>query len=286
MSFEIGQKVSVALEVRDDAGTLTNATVAVTVLKPNLVAASPPTAVNDGVGQYHFDITPDATPGPWHWTVTTSGTVISVQRGQFWVREPGLQLVSLPEVKTHLNKDLTLTTDDEELRDWIDAARYVIEREVGPVSPCTVTETYSPRAQRKIQLRQGPVISVSSVVETWGPGDTRVLTADIGNTYGDNEYLLDRADRTIVRRAAGWSTYFPTGDANVTVTYLVGRYPIPANYKMAVAELINHLWRASQLASGATRPNPTSPDTVQLGYAVPNRVRELLGRRRAPLLGS
>lgn len=286
MSFEIGQKLTIGLEVRDEAGVLTNATVAVSVLKPNMTVMSPPpTPVNDGTGLYHFDVTPDAVPGPWHWTVTTSGAVISVQRGQFWVREPGLQLISLSEVKTHLNKDLTLTSDDDELRDWIDAARYVIEREVGPVLPRTITETYSPHAQRRIHLKHGPVISITTVTETWGPGDVRVLTPDAGLTYGDNEYLYDAGDRTLVRRNSGWSTYWPSGDANVTVTYMVGRYPIPPNHKMAVAELINHLWRASQLASGATRPNPTAPDTVQLGYAIPNRVRELLGRRRAPLLG-
>jgi len=284
MSVEIGQKVRVALEVRNEAGVLTNATVTVAVTKPNLTAAAAPTAVNDGTGLYHFDVTPDAVPGPWGWTATTSGTVVSVRRGSFWVREPGLQLIPLDDIKAHLNKDIAIHDDDDELLDWIDAARYVIEREIGPVLPRTVMETHwhnTATPYAGIHLRQGPVISVTSVTERWGVGDSRTLAAwnDVAN--GDNEYWLDDA-RTIRRVANGNRATF---GQQVTVTYVAGRYPVPTNAKMAVAELISHLWRASQLASGATRPNLNAPDTVQLGYAVPNRVRELLGRRRAPRLG-
>lgn len=284
MSYEIGQKVRVALEVRTELGVLTNATVAVTTVKPNLVAGPSPTALNDGVGLYHFDVTPDAVPGPWQWTATITGTVTAVQRGQFWVRDPAIALISLEEIKSHLNKSLSVHDDDDELRDWIDAARFVIEREVGPVLPRTVVERY-PGGRPMFTLRTGPVISVISVQEVWGPGDTRTLTVEDGVTYGDNQYLFDAFNRRIARRNNGWRAYFPSGDANVTVTYQVGRYPIPMNHKLATAELISHLWRASQLAAGGARPNLNTPDVIPVGYAVPNRVRELLGRRRAPRLG-
>ena len=281
MSFEIGQKVRVSLVVTNDDGVPTNATVAVSVMHPNLTAAAAPVAVNDSTGNYHFDVTPDAVPGPWQWTATTSGAVVSVQRGQFWVRDPAMQLISLEEMKTHLNKALDVHTDDEELRDWIEAGRWVIEREVGPVLPRTITETYD-GYRRVIVLRQGPVIGVTSVTETVGPQDIRVLTAETPPTYGENQYAFDAARRLLTRRSFGWSGRWAE---SVAVTYMVGRYPLPMNYKVALGELVSHLWRASQLTSGGSRPNVNAPDAIPTGYAVPNRVRELLGRRRAPRLG-
>lgn len=283
MSFEIGQKVRVNLTVVDVVGVPTNATMAISLLKPNLVVAAAPTAVNDGVGLYHFDVTPDAVPGPWQWTATASGAVVSVQRGQFWVRDPAASLIGLEEIKAHLNKQVD--TDDDELRDWIDASRFVIEREVGPVLPRTVVEYHDGARRKNIVLRQGPVISISSVVETVGPGDVRTLTPDLGVSQTDNQFLFNPDTRTLNRRSNGWTVYWAYGSANIQVTYVPGRNPIPMNYKLAVAELISHLWRASQLAAGNTRPNLNAPDTVPLGYAVPNRVRELLGRRRGPRLG-
>jgi hypothetical protein len=282
MSFEIGQKIRVDLTVVNLSGAPTNATVAVSLLKPNLSVAAAPTVVNDSTGSYHFDVTPDATPGPWLWTATASGAVESVQRGQFWVRDPAVNLLSLEEVKTHLNK--TVNTDDDELRDWIEAGKWVLEREVGPILPRTLVETYSGPA-RKIHLRHGPVIGVTAVTETVGPGDTRTLSLEDGVTYTDNQYLLGTDNRTVMRRSNGWSSYWASGDDNIRVTYMVGRYPIPMNYKLALGELVSHLWRASQLASGGSRPNVNNPDVIPVGYAVPNRVRELLGRRRGPRLG-
>lgn len=284
MSYEIGQKVRVNLEVRNDADALTNATVAVSVVRANLTAAPAPTVVNDGVGLYHFDVTPDAVPGPWQWTASISGTVIAVQRGQFWVRDPAFQLASLEEVKRHLNKELDVHTDDDELQDWIEAGKWVIEREVGPILPRTVIETYS-GGRKKIILRQGPVIGITTVTETVGPQDIRTLTVDDGVSTSDNQYLFDPATRTLTRRSNGWSGFWAWGDSNVRVTYMVGRYPIPMNQKLALSELIAHLWRSSQLLAGTSRPNPNNPDVIATGYAVPNRVRELLGRRRGPRLG-
>lgn len=287
MSYEIGQKVRVHLEVHDvDTDALVNATVAVAVVKANLTVLGPaPTVVNDGTGLYHFDVVPDAVAGPWQWTASITGAVTAVQRGQFWVNDPAMNLISLEEIKLHLNKALDSHVDDDELADWIQAAKWVIEREVGPILPRTLTESYDgDRWRRHIILAQGPVISVASVVETWTPGDTRTLTAE-GPTPVEDQYVFDASRRMLTRRNSGYPAFWAYGFANIVVTYQVGRYPIPMNQKLALGELVSHLWRSSQLLAGGTRPNVNNPDLIPTGYAVPNRVRELLGRRRGPRLG-
>jgi hypothetical protein len=284
MSYEIGQKVRVHLEVRDENDNLADATVSVTILKPNLTVGTVPTVVRDGLGLYHFDVTTDAVIGPWQWTATMTGALSAVQRGQFWVRDPAMQLMDLAEMKLHLNKDLTVHADDDELRDWIDAGKWALEREVGPILPRTVAQTFD-GGRKYIILPLGPVISISSVVETVTPGDVRTLVVENGITLGDNEYVFDPSVRRLTRRSNGWSIYWAYGVSNVSVSWMFGRYPIPMNHKLALGELVSHLWRSSQLLAGGSRPNLNSPDVISTGFAMPNRVRELLGRRRGPRLG-
>lgn len=284
MSYDVGQKVRLPVTVRDTAGTLTDTTMAVAVLRPD-GTAYPAGAVQDdaGLGAYYVDVVPDQT-GVWQWQYTASGVIVAVYTGQFFVREAGVRLVSLVEAKRHLNKDLAVTTDDDEIRDWIDATTYLIENRVGPIVPRTVTDILSGHGS-SLTLRTGPVLSITSITETWGPGDIRTLTAELpAGPYGDNDYTVDLRSRIIFRRSGGTRITFPYGSANITVTYRVGRTPTPQNVRMAALELVGHYWRASQLASGSTRPREGTSDAALVGIALPNRVVALLGNKKAPRL--
>ena len=286
MAYDVGQMVRLPVTVKDAAGVLTNATMAIEVRRADdTVVAPPPTIVNDSTGVYHADVVPDAS-GPWTWKWTSSGAVVGVHTGQFFVRLPGPRIVSLREVKDHLNKSQAVTTDDEDLRDWIDTARWVIERITGPVVPRTVVEAYD-GGRRTLHLRTRRVMSVTEVRETWGPDDQRTITAepDTGPGAGDNNYLLKADSRELHRRSHGYGSTWAYGTANIRVTYRVGQVPMPENARSAALELISHMWRASQLVTGATRPRPESADVMAPAYAVPNRVRELLGEKPAPRLG-
>lgn len=280
MAYDVGQTVRVPVTVRDDAGNLTDATMAVDVRRPDGTAVAGLVVVKDSTGTYHVDV-PATTPGPWSWAWTASGAVApAVYTGQFWVRIPGPRIISLPELKKHLNKSITDTTDDDELLDWIDAARFVLESICGPIIPTTYTETHEAYGDTVIRLRRRPVISVTAVTVAVG-GDVWTLAAETP-TPGDRQYTVTRGG-LLRNRSNGWTLRWPGA---VTVTYVAGRTVPEDNLRMAARELITHGWRQSQLASGGTRPRADGPDPISLSYGVPNRVRELLGgQKKAPRLG-
>lgn len=287
MSYEVGQLVRIPVTVRDEAGAAADATMAVTVLREDGSAYVGLTVVNDpaAVGSYWVDVPVD-TPGVHGWVWVASGAVVGVYSGQFYVRNPGVRLLSLTEAKAHLNKRLEDTTDDDELLDWIDTITRAVEIQVGPVVARTVVESHN-GGRAELVLRY-PVIAVTDVVEYWGPGDIRTLTAEpAGGPYTDNQFAVNMTSRTVTRRGAGWSLMWPHGIGNIRVTYTAGRRPIPSNFRTAAKELLAHHWRASQIAQGSTRPRDNVPaDVASIGIAIPNRVKLLLGYRRAPMLGS
>lgn len=286
MGYEVGAKVRLPVEVRDPAGVLTNATMTVLVERedgtPYTGLGSP---VNDGTGLYHIDAVVD-TPGLLRWTWNATGAVIGVYRGQAYVRTPFAGIISLKEAKEHLNKRMDDTTDDEELLDWIDAITLAIEKQVGPVVLREYIESYSGGSNR-IFLRERPVISVTQVLEDWGPDDQRILTEELyGGPYADDQYTVDEAHGVITRHTGGYPMYFPAGTSNIEITYTAGKQPIPQNIRTAAKELLNHHWRASQIATGQLNPRVNVPqDTATTGIAIPNRVTLLLGYRRGPRLG-
>lgn len=279
MAYDVGQTVRVPVTVKDDAGTLTDADVTVAVTRPDGTIVPGLIVAHDSTGMYHVDV-PAVEPGPWMWSWTASGAVAtSVYAGQFWVRIPGPRIIGLSELKLHLNKSLADTTDDDELMDWIDAARWVLESIVGPIIPTTYTETHAAHGARLIRLRRRPVISVTSVTVTLG-GDTWALAPEV--VPGDRQYMVDSTG-ILWNRSNGYSLRWV---GMVSVVYRAGRVVPADNLRMAAREMITHGWRQSQLASGGTRPRTDGPDPISLSYGVPNRVRELLGgQKKAPRLG-
>ena len=261
---------------------------AITVTRPDGTIFGPPTVVNDSTGQYHADVLTDAANyGVWQWRYDASGAVLpSVYTGQFFVRTPGQRIVGLKEAKDYLNKNQLKVTDDEELRDFIDMTRMLIENIKGAVVPRTLTEFYD-GGRPVITLRKGPVLSVTTVQESWGPGDVRTLTAEPDLSIGavENQYMLDKVRRFVGRRNGGYHAYFPTGTNNIKVVYVVGTSPIPDNIRLGALELISHMWRASQLQGGGSRPREGQSETVSIAMALAPRVREMLGPRRAPRVG-
>jgi len=289
MAYDIGQKVRLPVTVKDDAGVLTNATMAIAVVRPDETVYPAPGVVNDSTGTYHADVTVDGTSwGPWYYTFTASGTVVGVYTGQFFVRSSGPQIIGLAEGKKHLNKALDVTTDDEEIRDFIHAVRWVLEQRVGAIVPTTVVETHNGGGSA-ISPRRGPVISVSEVRETRGPANQVLLAAEPDNGIGvsADDYLFVPDTRQVLRRSMGYTYPFWPGTANIRLTYRAGRFSTRDNFRLAALELLGHVWRASQLASGRTRPSreDTLAQVTSKGFELPARVAQLLGGRRAPRLG-
>lgn len=286
MSFEVGQRVRLSTVVTDASGNPTDATMAIAVYREDGTQYAGVLVVDDpGAGNYHADVTLDAA-GRITWEWTASGAVVSRKTDQAYVRTGWAGIVSLRAAKLHLNKSLTDTSDDEEILDWIDALTVALEKEVGPIVPRPYVETFS-GGKPQLFLTYTPVVAVTEIREVWGAGDIRILDVETsGGPYGDDDYLIDLDTGVLTRRTGGYAQSFPWGYDNVRVTYSAGRVPLPPHYRIAMLELLSHHWRASQLASGATRPRTDVPtDTTGMGYGMPNRVTTILGYKRAPLLG-
>lgn len=285
MAVDIGQKVRVFLGVSDLDGNPANTNLAVAVTRGDFTAAPAPAVVNTGVGSYHFDVA-TTVAGPWVWVATGTVPVEFAKSGQFFVRSSGARLLSLDEAKRYLNKDLIITTDDDEILDLVDTATTLIEEIVGAVMPRTIVEVYN-GGRSAIYLRQR-ARSITSILEAQAVGTIVTLTADVAGVSAANDgYVFDSSANVIYRTSGGGRMRFQGGVNAITITYVGGRLVTPPNFRTAAGELLSHVWRTSQYARGTTRPRTNEPDTtVVMGYAIPNRVMELLGKsKRAPRLG-
>lgn len=178
-----------------------------------------------------------------------------------------MALLTLDEAKAQLN--IRTTANDAELNMYIEALTSVIEGYVGVVEQREVTETVTGQGPTVVLL-QTPVLSLTSMtpVETGGTAvDTAGLFVD-----GPSGVVM-YANRTAFS-AGPW-----------TAVYTAGRATIPPTIRLAALLLLQHLWRtkngAARGGGGADDYSVTEP-IPGFGYAVPNRVLELLEPFRMP----
>lgn len=180
--------------------------------------------------------------------------------------------LDLAEVKRHLNK--TSTTDDAEIQQKMAAAEAMIKELVGWVEPPAAPLAEYYRGGRSgLVLNESPVVSVALITVHGVAVPQANLDTGADGWYSEG---LDLG-AGIVRH----TSWFPRG--SVKVTYTPGRDPIPANFVLAGHELVKHLWQTTQHGSPVqNRPlalgnNENAGFLPHMGFALPNRVRELLG---------
>lgn len=156
------------------------------------------------------------------------------------------------KVKAYLN----ITSDDNELNPFIDAAEAMIAELVGPLEPTTLTAFVLGGAT--MVLPTAPILSVTSAeIEGYSTIDLDACLIDLragiihAPTYG---------------AAAGYM---------YTVTYVAGWLSLPADLRMGVMELVRHLWLTQR---GPTRrPGSTTAEVIPgAAYALPYRVEQLI----------
>ena len=185
-----------------------------------------------------------------------------------------MALLTLAEAKAQLNLGSS-TTDDDELQDYIDSVTSVIEEYCGPVEPRAVTERHNAEGGRRvIVLRTTPALSLTSV--------TPVVTG--GSSYPVDGLDLDPDTGEVRRLDGGWFRGL------LLFTVQAGRAgvpPVPPTINLAARMLVQHLWRTQRpsrsgvMAGGGDDYNAGEP-IPGFGYAVPNRVLELLAPYRLP----
>ena len=181
-----------------------------------------------------------------------------------------MAILTLAEAKAQL--DIDTTAQDTELQAYVDSVTAVIERYVGPVENRTVTETVDGRGQL-LAVTQVPAVSLTSL--------TPILTGGLALAVGDLH--LDGA-AGVIRRLDGGNFY----GGPWTAVYVAGRGtgPTPPTINLAGRILIQHLWRtqygAARGTSGGGDDYAVTEPVAGWGYAVPNRVLQLLEAYKVP----
>lgn len=288
--FDIGDKLTVSDTVVNTAGQPTDdAGTTMVITAPDGTTTSP-APVHGLTGQYSQTVT--ATMAGNYLVRTFAATVGYAAEQQFYVQPQGFRIVGLTDAKAHINKTMTYSGDDNELRGFIDTAGELVDTLAGPTVNRTVIEYHSGPA-RQIFPRLWPVVSITSVVETWpgGPNYTLNQLTDLGVPPSTGyDFTFNPVDGSITRRVQNWDYAFPPGTNNIKLTYVAGRrQPWPAKIRLAALDEIAFLWRTSQAGRGAGRPQIAATDqTVDVaGFGpTPARVVGMLGGLLPPMAGA
>lgn len=176
-----------------------------------------------------------------------------------------MSVVALAEVKTHLN--LTVSTHDAEVQSFIDAAEAAIGERVGPLVSTTTTARVRGDS-RSLVLPLAPAVSLTSVT----PADSTALTL--------SDLYLDGA-AAIVRYESGGMF----SARHYDVVYEAGRATCPADLKLAVKELVRHLWTTQRgpTARPGSRESEAASNTLPgAAYVFPFRVEQLIAPHEQP----
>jgi hypothetical protein len=180
-----------------------------------------------------------------------------------------MALLTLEDAKAQL--DITTDTEDVELEAYIEALTAPIERIVGPVEIRSFTETVEGRGA-SLCLSNIPAVALTSVVPTVDDGDPLELS----------RLHLDGATGIVRYRGGSFAGTL------WTVTYTAGRAEVPPTINLAARILLQHLWRTQYGASrglagigGGDDFSVTEP-IPGYGYAIPNRVLQLLEPYKVP----
>lgn len=177
-------------------------------------------------------------------------------------------------------------TVEQQLRETVDMACTWVQNYLGrPIAPTEFKRLFSGWSSfngSHICLPYYPVLEVKEVVETWGlSGQHRLEEQTPENQASPEAYQVDPLSGILVRVFQGLvqRPFFP-GSRNISVTWIAGYNPVPADIKRATLILVAHYWRNEMQASrNAPRPQGEyDPDNPSQGLfaAVPHRVEALL----------
>lgn len=269
--YDLGDVVSLGITINDSSGNPANATAVVATITAPDGTSSTPSVTNSGTGLYDISYTP--TQYGRHtirWVAT--GTNASAYADEFTVRDfTALGVVSLDEVKQHLNIPSTNTTLDEEIRRFIDAATDLAESYLGVDLGRRIwtDELYDGNTDH-LRLRNPKALSITSVYEN-------------GLLLASTDTVLDPTGQRLYRVTTGalsspsYYGIFAPGSNNIKVSYISGFITPPPAAKQGVLEIIRHLWqtqRGGMNVMGRALPGDEQYPTST--YSLPRRAMELL----------
>ncbi len=165
-----------------DGGVLVNATTAALAITlpdgtaaPGITVTNPPAVTGTYAYDYSTTTVPGRFTGRWLFTMATGKTSAYVEEFDVRPADPGY-VMSLASVKEHLNIPASKTSDDEELRGWLEAVTRLIESRAGEVCRKSFTERHG--SGGSLWLRHPPVLSVTTI-EPWLSAGTTYAAADV-----------------------------------------------------------------------------------------------------------
>jgi hypothetical protein len=271
MTYDLGDVVPLGITITDSTGANANASaVTCTIYQPDGTTTTG-SVTNPSTGLYNVDFSPTQVGRhAIRWVAT--GTNASAYSDEFIVRDfTELGIVGLAEVKAHLNIPSTSTTDDEELRRFIDAGSDLAEGYVGQVlGRRTFTDELYDGGTEFIRIRNPKAISISSVYEN-------------DSLVSSTAYNLDYTGQRLYRIGSGtlYATnsygYWTGGFNNIKITYVAGYVNPPMSAKQGVLEIIRHLWTTQRGAMNVMGRQLSGDELYSTPtYSLPRRAMELL----------
>lgn len=274
-TYDVGDVVYLTWNTVDSSGTAVNpGTVTLSITLPDATNVSVTTATSV-TGTYTANYTPTQV-GRYIYAFAATGTWPQAYNDLFEVRDiKDIGIVSLDEVKAHINYPSSITTDDSELLRFVDAGIEMAENYCGFVlGRQTFTNEAHDGQDVFVRLRYPKAISITSVVES-------------GVTLASTQYFLDYTGQRLFRiGSASWNGtnaygLWAPGLQNIVITYVSGFVKPPAVARQGTLEIIKHLWETQR---GSKSVIGKATDEYQQGvtYSMPRRVCELLDQIALP----
>jgi hypothetical protein len=196
-------------------------------------------------------------------------------------------LITLTQARTSLRSMAGFVADDADITDLITSATAAMEDLCGPILPRACDETHD-GGRPNVRLLQAPILSVTTVIESFGAGYNRTLTLQPpdGGSFDSYGYSVDLRDGVITRRVSGVATVFVAGRRNIHVTYQAGRAAVPVSIQRATRRLVRWLWQTEMQGMRPPNSGPDAPVQTPSGNAIPAAVVTLCGAEvRIPGIG-
>ncbi|RKT49357.1 hypothetical protein [Saccharothrix australiensis] len=263
MAYDLGDTAQLRVEVRDAGGALAEPGSApvLTITLPD-GSTSTPAVANPSVGVYTASY-PTAQAGRHtvRWVATGANATAEVDILDVRPADRGW-LISLADAREMLN--LRSTADDAELRDWLGAVTVVVERTTG-IAWVRRSRVETARGGRPgIALTHRPITAVTGMVPL-SAGGTTYQPADL--TWTPSGVLRLRSGAAF--RAGEYTISYVAGDDAA----------IPEHVTAAARIILKHLWETQRGGSSLpSRGGDEDYEAALIGYAIPNRAIELLGK--------
>ena len=278
-----GATVNLVVRTFDSATPLFNSAASIVTPLAGTVSYSP-TAVNTAVAGNYMG----------NWIVTFSGGAVqtfpTVGYLEIVIEQSlttiGLQtIVSLEEVKEHLNILPIDRTHDAKILSWIYGMVSAIENYVGPVVPKTYNE-WRDGGQYHVIPWHRPITQLLACSFYIGPQEYQCTV--VGNPAAGTIYsvMVDPdppyGERIVRRGPGGGIIPFPSNLSSIHYVYEAGQYAVTDNVKLAMKELVKLHYQPSQQANRRAR-SAGSDDfipSVPVGYLLPGKVKDILAENR------